>query len=223
MIALDPLAAACEQYVVSFGKDAALGCFTAPEPIALRRGDAVLLKTPRGIEVGEVLCPASIRQARLLGAQVRGDLLRRLADDDRTRSTDLESRGRMLLDAAHALSAEQDLNLIVLDAEVLFDGRQAMLQVLHPNPDELAGFVHALSARVGLEVRLTNLAQPLPADEPEVSGCGKPDCGSGGGGCTSCSTGGGCSSCGPPGGVDVRPYFAHLRAQMEASNRVPLL
>ena len=36
-----------DQFVCSFGKDAALGCFEATAPIDLRRRDRVLLESPR--------------------------------------------------------------------------------------------------------------------------------------------------------------------------------
>ncbi|HEX3313730.1 MAG TPA: hypothetical protein VHR72_02510 [Gemmataceae bacterium] len=210
-----------DQYVASFGKDAALGCFTSPQPIALARGESVLLRTPRGIEVGEILCSASIRQARLLGAQIHGELVRAIADADRDHLARLERAGQELLDTARRLADDAEIAVVLLDAELLFDGRHAVVQILHADSDALAGFVAELTSRTGIEIRLANLAQPLPP-EPEEHGCGKPDCGSGEGGCTSCSTGGGCSSCSAGDKVDLRPYFAHLRDRMETSQRVPL-
>jgi hypothetical protein len=210
-----------DQYVASFGKDAALGCFTSPEPIALARGESVLLRTPRGLEVGEILCPASLRQARLLGAQIRGELMRSIGASDREHLDRLEIEGRDLLDSARRIADESGVAVILLDAELLFDGRHAVVQILHADADGLAGYVAELAAQTGIEIRLANLAQPMP-DEPEEHGCGKPDCGSGEGGCTSCSTGGGCSSCSAGDKVDLRPYFSHLREQMETSQRVPL-
>jgi hypothetical protein len=210
-----------DQYVASFGKDAALGCFTSSEPIALSRGESVLLRTPRGIEVGEILCLASLRQARLLGAQIRGELMRAIADADRDHLARLERDGQELLDTARRIADETATSVVLLDAELLFDARHAVVQILHADADSLAGFVAKLESQTGIQVRLANLAQPLPA-EPEEHGCGKPDCGSGEGGCTSCSTGGGCSSCSAGDKVDLRPYFSHLRDRMETSQRVPL-
>jgi hypothetical protein len=211
-----------DQYVASFGKDAALGCFTSPVPIALTRGESVLLRTPRGIEVGEILCPASLRQARLLGAQIRGELVRSLGIEDRDHLDRLQRDGRELLDTARRIADEIGIAVVLLDAEFLFDGRHAIVQILHADADSLVGYVAEIASQTGIEVRLSNLAQPIPA-EPEEHGCGKPDCGSGEGGCTSCSTGGGCTSCSAGDkGVDLRPYFSHLRDRMETSQRVPL-
>ena len=209
---------AADQFVVSFGKSGALGAFNAPAPLVLRRGDRVVVRTPRGIEVGSVLCAASVRQARLLGATGVGELLRPLAPADTDRLPELDRLAQELYAAARAQS--DDLGIAILDVEVLLDGQQAIVQYLGDaaNVDRLA---QALEARFALAVRMENLAQPVHERE-EHGGCDKPDCGREAGGCSSCSTGGGCSSCGS-GKVDMRDYFAHLRDQMEHRQRRPLV
>lgn len=228
MSTLPPLDGAMEfpdQFVASFGKDAALGCFTASGPLELARHDRVLLQTPRGLEIGAVLGPATLRQARLLGAHVRGELLRPLTASDEPIVRKMSLVARELLSEGEQLVKESDIALTLIDAEAFFDLRHALLHVLHPSPDDLAPFVETLSHRTGLDVRLANLAIPA---EAEVHGCGEPNCGGGGGegGCSTCSTSGGCATgCGtgstaPP---DLRPYFAHLREQMETNHRVPLV
>src|ERR1700730_1682860 len=78
------------QYVVSFGKGGGLGVFTADEPLALRRGDRVVIGSPRGTQAGPVLCAATRGQPRLLGARAAGPLLRPLAPDDGARQTRYE-------------------------------------------------------------------------------------------------------------------------------------
>jgi len=108
----------------------------------------------------------------------------------------------------------------VLDVELLFDNEHAVIQHLGWGECDFAELVQRLSQQYQLEARMENLALP-PVAEAEAGGCGKPDCGkTSGGGCTSCASGG-CSSCGDH-KVDLRPYFAHLREQMEQSQRVPL-
>ena len=75
MSALPPLSAeirtrsTSDQFVVSHGKCGAVGVYTASEPLALRRGQHVVIETERGLEIGTILCPASLLQARLLGAK----------------------------------------------------------------------------------------------------------------------------------------------------------
>lgn len=210
-----------DQYVASFGRDAGLGCFSAATPQTLARHDRVLLQTPRGLEVGSILGPATIRQARLVGAHVRGELVRPLTPSDEPVIAAMNALADKVLTASERLRDELAVAITLIDAETFFDLRHALLHILCPNPDTLGAFALTLSERAGIAVRLANLA--LPA-EPEEHGCGKPDCGSGEGGCTSCSTGGCSTGCGSGGSaVDLRPYFAHLRDQMETKNRVSLV
>lgn len=202
--------------VAAFGRDSALGCFDTD--FDLHRGEAVLLRTPRGLEAGEVRCSATLLQARLLGAQTRGEVVRRLSDADREALTAREAERRALFDAA---SDALGPSAVVLDAEVLFERDAAFVQVLHPTPATLGPIADRLTAQFGFAVRLVDGAGPgLDVETAEPAGCGKPDCGKtsdSGGGCTSC--GDGCSSCGS--GVDVRAYFSALREQMP-TGRVPL-
>lgn len=213
----------CDQFVASYGKSAAVGVFACDQPLPLTRGARVLLRTPRGVEAGTVRCPASIRQARLLGATASGDLLRALSADDELEERNRMSRADALCEAARALAAQRELGCDILDAELLFDGSQAILQFLGSDEGTEA-FAHELEATFGLAIRLENLAPPAEAAHEEEShgGCGKPDCGKegAGGGCS--SEGGGCSTCGSA-NVDLRDYFAHLRGKMETDRRVPLL
>lgn len=217
--------AAAHQYVVSFGKGGGVGVFTAPEPVPLRRGDRVVVQSPRGIEAGSVLCAATLGQARLLGATAAGPLLRPLGTDDDALLRDLRQRARQLFETARRQAQDECLALEILDAEILMDEQQAILQFVGDEP-ELDGFAQALEQRFGLQIRLENLAQPsAPAEEVEHAGCGKPDCGraeGGEGGCTTCSTGGGCSSCASGSKVDLRDYFGHLREKMQKDQRRPL-
>jgi hypothetical protein len=209
---------AADQFVVSFGTSGALGVFNAPAPLVLRRGDRVVLRTPRGVEGGSVLCPATVRQARLLGATGMGELLRPLSAADADR---LRAAGRLAQDLyAAARQHAAGLGVDVLDVEVLLDGGTAIVQYVGGEA-HLDGFAQALEARFALAVRLENLALP-PASSEEHGGCDKPDCGRNAGGCSTCSTGGGCSSCGSA-KVDMRDYFAHLRDQMEHRQRRPLV
>jgi hypothetical protein len=213
-----------DQFIVSHGKSGVLGVFTAAEALLLRRGQRVIVQTGRGVEIGAVLGPATLRQARLLGAASSGRLLRRADGADEARRADLALLEQQLFDAGRAWLERAALALDILDVDLLFDGQQALVQFVG-NDADTEKLAHALEAQFRLTVRLENLAVPSvhEAEEHAHGGCDKPDCGrtGGGGGCTTCSTGGGCSSCGSS-KVDLRPYFSHLRDKLEASQRIPL-
>jgi cell fate regulator YaaT (PSP1 superfamily) len=210
----------CE-YLVGYGKSGAFGRFLGAGHLDLQRGDRVVVESARGVEIGVVLCPATAQHGRLLASSAPGRLLRRAAANDQHLEEDRAATAQALFDDARRLVSQAKLPVEVLDAEVLLDGRQAIIQVVSPPECDPTSLVEQLAQVHALELRLENLALPAPRTE---KGCDKPDCGRvNGTGCTSCgSSGGGCASCGS-GGVDLRAYFAHLRSQIDERQRTPLL
>lgn len=217
-------------FLVSHGKSGALGCFVGQTEFA--RGDGVIVEGPRGREVGTILCPASDRQTRLMGPTSTGIILGPITVPDEIALKRLRQLEQRLFDASRSLATSKRLAIEVLDVDVLLD-RRAIVQYLASEEQPLDDFAEALSQAFHLEVRLENLhveadkhVAEMHPDGAHKHGCGKPDCGKTGGGCS--SSGGGCSSCGSSCGSavsDLRPYFAHLRAQLEAraTPRTPLL
>lgn len=181
---------ASTEYLVSYGLTGELGRFAGPAG-GLARGMRVVIPTSRGVEIGEVLRPASSRLGELMGDPPAGDVIRAATEDDERRAAEQAAKAAAFRDLPG-----------VLDCEVLFDGRTAMIQVVGLSAVPEAS---ALAAASGLTLTVIDLAPPAAE-----SGCGS--CGSGGG----CGTGcGGETS-------DVRGYFAALREQRD-SRRVSLL
>ncbi len=211
----------CE-YLVNHGKSGAVGRFVSAAPLGLQRGDRVVVRSRRGLEVGTVLCPANARHARLLVGVLVGELLRSAGVDDDAALVRLQPLAQRLFDDSRRLVRELDLPAEVLDVEVLLDGR-AVVQHVQAAACDWEPFVAALG-RHGVDVLLEDLALPAEPEASSASGCGEPNCGraGGGGGCSTCGSGGGCSSCGS-GGVDLQAYFAHLRDKMEQTQRTSLL
>src|ERR1043165_223541 len=198
-----------DQFIVTSGKSGAVGVFTSDEPLKLRRGQRVIIQTQRGIEIGSVLCPASLRQARILGATSSGALLRCVTSEDESHHTELATLEQSVFETSRAWAARDALDLEILDVELLFDAKQAIIQFVGVETPEMEVFAEALRQHFDLIIRLENVAPQLAESDAEPKHhCDKPDCGrsAGGSGCTSCGTGG-CSSCGT-GKVDMREYFA---------------
>jgi hypothetical protein len=204
-----------DQFIVSHGKSGVIGVFTLVETTTISRGNRVLVQSSRGVELGTVLGPASLHQARLFGATSTGTLFRTLTNIDQTHIDELKAREQGIFDSAVVASTDDHLDIDILDVDLFFDGKQAIVQFLGSD-DGIEKLAHRLEEQLGLTVRFENLAIPAPKEEHK---CDKPDCGRDAGGCTSCSTGGGCSSCGSS-KVDMRDYFGHLRTKME--KRIPL-
>jgi hypothetical protein len=217
-----PSVDAPSEYLVSHGKSGGFGRFRAVEPLVCQRGDRVVVRSARGFELGVVMCPATARHAHLLKDRSMGELLRRATSEDEQRAELLRQHSQCLFEDTRRSVSALSLPLEVLDAEILLDGRSAIIQHLRWADCDLEPLVQTLSHQHDLTLLMEDLALP---GEPEEShgGCGQPNCGRAqGGACSSCGSDGGCSSCGS-GKVDLRAYFAHLRTKMEENpQRIPL-
>ncbi len=208
-----------DQFLVAFGKSGVVGAFTLHEPASIRRGQRVVIETERGIEIGAIVRPATLTQARIFGTAASGRIVRPASADDERETLRLAECAETLFEAARREAEIAGLNLEILDIDWLLDGRTAIVQFVgeEHGTDQLAT---SIAKQFNITVRCENLALPAAA-EPESARCDKPDCGKDAGGCSTCSTGGGCSSCGSA-KTDISPYFAHLRNDMEAKGRIPL-
>jgi hypothetical protein len=206
-------------YLVQYGRNAYVGRFTTDAAFA--RGDRAVVQTPRGVELGTVLCGAAERFAGAIDPAAGGTLLRLASADDDATAAAREAAGVALLAAA----GESSLPLTFLDAELMLDGSAAILHALPWEPCDADPLFAELSARFGMPVRMLDLSRTPVATDPPTT-CGKPDCGSGNG--SSCGTGGGCStgSCSRgsvKSAADLTAYFADLRSKMEAAGRTSLI
>jgi cell fate regulator YaaT (PSP1 superfamily) len=206
------------EYLVSFGLTGEFGRFRTAGPLALRRGERVVVRSSRGVEIAEVLREATPRHAHFLPNTSVGQLLRRLTLEDEISAREKQSRGQQLFERGRRLAGELDLPLELLDVEVLLDGQHAVLHHLRWGDADVRPFVSTLSREFELHITLIDLSGPKDAtnreDEAESHGCGRPDCGrTEGGGCGTC--GSGCGTCGSANPRDVELHFAQLREQME--------
>lgn len=215
--------------LVQFGRSGFVGRFAAVAAPA--RGARVVVRSPRGAEIGLVLCEAGEQFAPSLPAE--GELLRAATPDDEAVAATFPARESELLALATESAAGRGLPLTFVDAELTLDDR-LILHGLAWGACDATPLFDDLSARSGLSVRLLDLSRtPVARDpQPAPEGCGKPDCGSGAGGCSSCGTGeskGGCSSGACSRGAaksadELTAYFADLRRKMDATgaDRTPL-
>src|SRR5262245_42757169 len=186
------------EYLVSYGLTGELGRFGGPA--GLRRGTRVVIRTARGVEIGEVLRPASARLGALMGDAPAGEVLRATTEDDERQAAEQAARAAELLEGLPE----------ALDCEVLLDGRTAVLQ--------FAGAAAGLRERAATLATSAGLTLSVydAGTAAEEGGCGS--CGSGGG----CGSGGCSTGCGGE-TSEVRAYFASLRTRMEETRRVTLL
>src|SRR5690242_19419188 len=93
-------------YLVSHGSAGDFGPFRSADPLECGRGDRVVVRTPRGLELGEVLCQAGSRRDEVFPPELApGDLLRRATAEDEGQGDRMRQRAEALFADARRLAA----------------------------------------------------------------------------------------------------------------------
>jgi cell fate regulator YaaT (PSP1 superfamily) len=169
------------QHFVRIGVLGSVGRFASADGARYRRGARVICRTPRGLEVGEVLAGAEASS----GEPPHGALLRRVTVEDDLLLARLERNRESAFVACSARLAELSAPAVLVDVEHLFDGQSLFFYFLGEPDPRLDAITSELADVYEAKAQLQKFADTLTA------GCG-PDCGTAdGGGCGS----GGCSTC----------------------------
>ena len=166
-------------HLVRVGSMAQIGRFRSTDSLRYRRGDRVVLRTARGLELGEVL---SVEENTT--QEPDGTLLRGMTTADELLATRLDKNRHEAFQACSGLLAEQAIDALLIDVEHLFDGRGLYFYFLGPTDHRVEALTAQLAEAYNAEARFEQFADTLEA------GCG-PGCGTEeGAGC-----GDACGSC----------------------------
>lgn len=204
------------EYLVAYGTLGDFGRFRLARPLTCRRGDRVVIRTHRGVELGAVLRDATPGHAHFLPNTTVGTLLRLANTEDERAAESWPARVADICDEARKQATALELPLLVLDAEMLLDGEHAVLHFLRSAECDVRPLVSGLSKTFAMHVLVEDLTGERKTDHDH--GCGS--CGSGG--CGDCGSGG-CGSCSAAKPAESQAHFAGLREEMMAQSRVPLL
>jgi hypothetical protein len=155
--------------------------------------------------------------ARLLGGQYAGRILRAASPADEQIAERLAERSQLLFLRSRVLVADLHLPMEMLDAEILLDGRQAVLHHLRWTDGDPRPLMDKLGDEFRLLVTLHDLVPPGMGDSGEDGGCGSPNCSFGH--CGSCQAGS-CSSCGARQRGEASGGRPASRAQTKGSQEV---
>lgn len=177
------------QYVIRFGTMGYVGTFRAVEPVCFPRGTRVVLRSRRGLEVGEVLAEADDSVGL---PDHEGELLRRFTPEDELVLVRLEKHRLEAIDACSRRLAERGLSALLVDVEHLFDGQSLYFYFLGDTTPQIESLTHELAELYETKVQFRKFTETVAA------GCG-PACGTEaaegcGSGCTSCVIAEACGS-----------------------------
>src|SRR5262245_25265542 len=165
--------------LIRYGVIPEVARFANPQAIPAARGDAVIVETHRGPELGTVLelLRVSAEPSRTEPLEPSGDVLRMANDTDHARASELRRTATDEFTGWEQRIAEWKLDLQLIDLEWTLDHSRLVLYVLNDRGPECAKL--ALQAAAGgwgvIDV------QPVAAE-----GLVPRETGHGGGGCGSC-------------------------------------
>lgn len=180
------------QHFVRFGIPGYVGCFASADALRLARGTRVILRTSRGLELGEVLAPVDEPLAQPPPSD--GALLRRVTVEDDLLLTRLDRHRDEAFHACQELLAARRIDAALVDVEHLFDGQSLFFYFVGHTPPELESVTQELAETYDGLVQFRKFTETL------TDGCG-PGCGTddaengcGHGGCSTCVVASACST-----------------------------
>ena len=163
-------------WIVRHGAMRFLGEFD-PESGAYARGQEVVVRTDRGLEVGQVLCPATPRAVEMIGEPTRGRIVRALAEQDRAERERLREIEERELETCIRFVQQRNLQMELVDVEHLFGGERIVFYFLAEKRVDFRELVKDLarSYQTRIEMRQIGVRDEakLLADYGD---CGKPVC-----------------------------------------------
>ncbi len=176
--ALKPPVVMEARYVVRYGNTRNVGEFSTKGRDTYARLATVIVRSDRGQELGEVLCPASERTREYLGGkEFKGQILREATEDDRRRADELQAQEQDEFRGGQEMIAEAKLQMQLVDVEHLFGGERLIFYYLAETRVDFRELVKAMANRFRTRIEMRQIGvrdeAKLLADYGD---CGKPVC-----------------------------------------------
>ncbi|MBX7105133.1 MAG: signal peptidase [Gemmataceae bacterium] len=164
-------------FIVRHGATRVLGDFTPTDATAYVRGDRVVLKTERGLEVGDVLCPTTPAALAQLPDAVRGEIVRRMTPDDIARWEQTGEQTKKDFDTACGVITARSVPMQLIEAERLFGGERLILYFLSEKRIDFRELVKDLARTFHTRIELRQVGVRDEAKlKADYGDCGKPVC-----------------------------------------------
>jgi cell fate regulator YaaT (PSP1 superfamily) len=165
------------RYIVRHGTTRLLGEFEAPEGASHHRGERVLVRTERGLELGEVLCDASPRAVEQITDPTKGHLVRVLTEDDQAQVEKLHQAEAEEFATCQRFVQQRRLQMELVDVEHLFGGERIVFYFLADKRVDFRELVKDLARQYQTRIEMRQIGvrdeAKLLADYGD---CGKPVC-----------------------------------------------
>jgi cell fate regulator YaaT (PSP1 superfamily) len=164
-------------YIVRYGRMRFLGECTGLADRDQARGLRVVIRSERGTEVGEILCPATERTRQFLEHPAQGEILREASAEDLKHENDLFEEQKQAFATCQELILKRRLQMDLVDVEIILGRERVVFFYLAEKRVDFRELVKDLARalRTRIEMRQIGVRDEakLLADYGD---CGKPVC-----------------------------------------------
>jgi cell fate regulator YaaT (PSP1 superfamily) len=165
------------KYVVRYGAMRFLGVFTTRGNDGCQRGTRVIIRTNRGLEVGEVLCEATEEAVQRLHEPTHGQILRPMTSDDANELSHIQSQEPAEYEVCERIVKQLKLQMQLIDIEHLFGGERIVVYYLAEQRVDFRQLVKMLAAEFQTRIEMRQIGV---RDEAKLladfGDCGNPVC-----------------------------------------------
>jgi cell fate regulator YaaT (PSP1 superfamily) len=166
-----------DPWIIRHGAMRFLGEFDQEEEGPCARGDEVVVRTDRGLELGTVLCSANPKVIEFLHEPTRGRILRQMTEQDRQERQRLKVQEQIELDTCERFVKTRSLQMELVDVEHLFGGERIIFYFLAEKRVDFRELVKDLAREYQTRIEMRQIGvrdeAKLLADYGD---CGKPVC-----------------------------------------------
>ncbi len=165
------------KYVVRYGAMRSLGVFAVRTNQTMNRGEKVVARTSRGLEVGDVLCEATDDAVEQIKNPDNGQILRKLSSDDASELEHIQLKSREEFETCERYVQKLGLSMELVDVERIFGGERIVVFYLADERVDFRELVKQLAHEFKTRIEMRQIGvrdeSRLLADYGD---CGKPVC-----------------------------------------------
>ena len=167
-----------ESYIVRYGSTRTVAEFSFKGPQQFDRSDSVLVRSSRGVEWGEVLCPASDATRKYLNSEEQAGRILRGADDEAwSKRDEMLALEQDIFKQGRDIIREHKLNMNLVDVECIFGGERVVFYYLAEQRVDFRELVKTLARKFQSRIEMRQIGV---RDEAKLladfGDCGRPVC-----------------------------------------------
>lgn len=165
------------KYVIRYGLLRNLSLMSSRSDAQFRRGMEVIVRTDRGLEVGQVLCPVMEDELSEFDNAPSGQIIRAVLADDVNEINHIDATRQQKIDLCQECIDSLNLSMKLIDIEQLFGGERIVVYYLADQRVDFRELVKRLAAEFQTRIEMKQIGvrdeAKLLADYGD---CGKPVC-----------------------------------------------